>query len=361
MNRQNKERDTEAGSFMQKFNIHTVQKGESLKSISLLYNIDADALKLFHNNHCNVKEMILIELTGQKEIFLPRTAVTDKNRLVKFGHAKSLIFQPENSFSRYGATVTIENNDQKNELKYETSVRWLKKENKLHFFEIDRISNLYLNEEEVNEIADLLAYKTSKVLYPLQISADEQGKFNAVENLSVFKERWPAVKEELYKEFEGETVDNYCEKIEKVINEQDAINLYLKDDYFIRTLFFGIYQSFGRDYQVETESSFPVVGNPVEPKYKIKLEIDPLKGETGLANIEGEGQLNDERSVYDFMNKAPFSMIIEDHPVINHEGNFRIVSYLNGETLLLKSMYLECSIELEKKKKISVVIAEMTD
>jgi hypothetical protein len=346
---------------MQKFNIHTVQKGESLKSISLLYNLDAGALKLFHNNHCNVKDMILIELTGQKEIFLPRTAVTDKNRLVKFGQANSLIFQPENSFSRYGVTVTIENNDHKNELKYETSVRWLKKENKLHFFEIDRISNLYLNEEEVNEIADLLAYKTSKVLYPLQISVDEQGKFNAVENFSVFKERWAAVKEEVYKEFEGETVDTYCEKIEKIIDEPDVISLYLKNDYFIRTLFFGVYQSFGQNYETKLIESFPVVDNPVEPKYEIKLEIDPLKGESGLVNVEGEGRLNDERSIYDFVNKAPFSMIIEDNPQMNHEGDFRIVYYLNGQNLLVKSMYLECDIQLEKKKKIAVVIAMLTE
>lgn len=346
---------------MQKFNIHTVQTGESLKSIASLYHLDAGALKLFHNNHCDVKDMILIELTGQKKLFLPRTAVTDKARLVPFGRGNSLTFQPENSFCRYGVTINIESNDRKNELKYETSVRWLKTESRLHFFEIDRTSNLFLNEEEVNEIADLLAYKTSKVLYPLQISVDEQGKFNSVENLSVFKERWAAVKEEVYKEFEGETVDSYCEKIEKIIDEPDAISLYLKNDYFIRTLFFGVYQSFGQDYETEVTESFPVVDNPVEPKYEIKLEIDPLKGESGLVNVEGEGKLNDERSVYDFINKAPFSMIIEDNPVMNQEGNFRIVYYLNGQNLLVKSMYLECDLQLEKKKKISVVIAMLTE
>ncbi|MDQ0782726.1 LysM domain-containing protein [Chryseobacterium sp. W4I1] len=346
---------------MQKFNIHTVQKGESLKSISLLYGLDPEALKLFHNNHSNVKDMILIELTGQKELFLPRTVVTDKSRLVKFGRVNSLVFQPENSFSRYGTTITIENGEYKNELKYETSVRWLKKEGKFHFFEIDRISNLYLNEEEVNEIADLLAYKTSKVLYPLQISVDEQGKFNDVENLSVFKERWPAVKEEVYKEFEGETVDSYCEKIEKVIYEPDAISLYLKNDYFIRTLFFGIYKSFGQNYETDIVDSFPVVNNPVEPNYEIKLEIDPLKDEYDLVNIKGEGILNDERTIYDFINGAPFSFIIEDHPEMNHKGSFRLAYYLNGETLLSESLYLECSIDLEKEKKISVVIATLTE
>lgn len=305
--------------------------------------------------------MILIDLTGQKELFLPRTAVTDKNKLVRFGRGNSLVFQPENSFSRYGVSVNIENNDHKNELKYETSVRWLKTENKLHFFEIDRTSNLYLNEEEVNEIADLLAYKTSKVLYPLQVSADELGKFNAVENLSVFKERWPAVKEEVYKEFEGETVDSYCEKIEKIIYEPDAMSLYLKNDYFIRTLFFGIYHRFGHHYETSIAESFPIVNNPVEPKYEIKLEIDPLKDEYDLVTIEGEGILNDERTIYDFINGAPFSFIIEDHPEMNHEGSFRLAYYLNGETLLSESLYLECSIDLEKEKKISVVVSTLTD
>jgi hypothetical protein len=346
---------------MQKFNIHTVQKEETLKSIATLYNLDKDALKLFHNNHSGVKDMILIDLTDQKELFLPRTAVTDKNKLVPFGRGNSLVFQPENSLYRYGVSINIENNGQENELKYETSVRWLKTENKLHFFEIDRTSSLYLNEEEVNEIADLLAYKTSKVLYPLQISIDEQGKFNDVENLSIFKERWTAVKEEVYKEFEGETVDSYCEKIEKIIYEPDAISLYLKNDYFIRTLFFGIYQRFGQEYQTEITETFPVVNNAVEPKYKIKLEIDPLKDEYNLVNIAGEGKLNDERTAYDFINRSPFSMIIEDNPVMNHEGNFRLAYYLNGETLLSESLYLECDIDLKKKKKISVIIAMLTE
>ncbi|PIF46917.1 hypothetical protein CLU96_3963 [Chryseobacterium sp. 52] len=346
---------------MQKFNIHTVQKEETLKSISSLYNLDTDALKLFHNNHCNVKDMILIDLTGQKELFLPRTVVVDKNRLVPFGRGNSLVFQPQNSLNRYGVTITIESNNHKNELKYETSVRWLKTENKLHFFEIDRTSNLYLNEEEVNEIADLLAYKTSKVLYPLHISVDEQGKFNAVENLSVFKERWPAVKEEVYKEFEGETVGIYCEKIKKIIYEPDAISLYLKNDYFIRTLFFGMYKSFGQNYEIDITESFPIVNNAVEPKYKIKLEIDPLKDEYNLIRIVGEGTLNDERTVYDFMNGAPFSLIIEDDPVMNQEGNFKVAYFLNGENLLSESLYLECDIGLEQEKKISVVIAALTE
>lgn len=342
---------------MQKYNIHTVQKDETLKSIATLYNLDTDALKLFHNNLCTVKDMILINLNGQKELFIPRTAVTDKSRLVKFGRGNSLILQPAGSVRKYSVVITIEKGESKSELKYETSVRWLKKEKGLHFFEIDRTSNLYLNEEEVNEIADLLAYRTSKVLYPLQISTDEHGKFGAVENAEVFVKRWSGIKEELYKEFDGETVDEYCRKIERVISEPEAIDLYLKNDYFIRALFFGVHQGFGQDYRTEMTTTFPVTDNAIEPRYKIILETDPVKGETDLITIEGSGKLNDERDIDDFIRRSPFSLIIEDEPVMNEEGSFRIISYMKEENALPESLYLECTIMLQEEKKISVSIS----
>ncbi|WP_312993097.1 hypothetical protein [Chryseobacterium flavum] len=342
---------------MQKYNIHTVQKDETLRSIASLYGFEKDVIKLFHNNHCDVKDMILIELNGQKQLFLPRTAVEDKGRLVKFGRGNSLVFQPENEIRRYGVVITIEKGEAKNELKFETSVRWLKTEKGRHFFEIDRTSNLYLNEEEVNEIADLLAYRTSKVLYPLQVSTDDKGKFEAVENPEVFIQRWAGIKEELYKEFEGEIVEEYCKKIERVIGEPESIDLYLRNDYFIRTLFFGIYQSFGRNYSIEETKSFPVIHNHIEPQYRIRLEIDPLKDEYDLINIEGEGKLSDERTVHDFINNLPFSLIVNDQPDMNEEGEMRIQSYLNGKNGLLEYMYLECSMMLNEIKKISVAIA----
>lgn len=342
---------------MQKYNKHTVQNNDTLKSVAALYNVSKDSLKQFHNNHCSVKEMILIDLNGQKELFIPRTAVADKTRLVKFTHGNTLTFQPENVFFNYGVIITIQNGNIKNELKYNTSVRWLRKENKQHYFEVNRTSDVYLNEEEVNEIADLLAYKTSKVLYPLQISVDEQGKFYGIENLSVFSERWVSIKEDLYKEFEGETVDEYCRKIERLLEEPEALIFYLKNDYFLRTFFFGIYQKFDQDYQVELQETFPVADNAVEPQYEISLEIDPLKDDYNLINIEGTGELNDGRSRYDFINRAPFSIIVEDDPVMNHEGDFRLMYYLNGENKFPESLYLECSILLQEEKKITVAIS----
>ncbi|MCW3169057.1 hypothetical protein OMO38_11035 [Chryseobacterium sp. 09-1422] len=346
---------------MQKYNKHITEAGETLKSIAKLYDLSDESLKFFHNNHCRAEDHILISITKQKELFLPRTAVVDKNRLVKFGHGNSLVFQPENSFLKCSTVITIENDTRKNELKYDVSVTWIKQENGLHIFEVDRISNLFLNEEEVNEIADLLAYKTSKVLYPMTVSVDQQGKFYNVENADIFKERWNNVKEEVYKEFEGEIVDEYCLKIERILDEPNALLIYIKNDYFIRTLFLGIYQKFNQNYQTEIVETFPIISNAVEPSYKIEVEVDPLKDEYNLINISGNGTLHDERSRYDFITGSPFSIITEDNPQMNNDGNFRLQYFLNGETPLPEVLYLECDINLEKKKKISVVITALYD
>ena len=342
---------------MQNFNKHIIQNNETLKSIAALYNFAEEDLKMFHNNHCNAKDEILIGFTNQKELFLPRNAVLDKNKLVKFGNGNHLVFKPGNSFYNYGVMITLENGERKNEIKYQASVQWLKSESDLHYFEIDRTSKIFINEEEVNDIADLLAYKTSKVLYPMQISVDETGKFNSVENLEIFKERWEKIKEEVYKEFEGETVEEYLLKIEEKIGEPEIISLLIKNDLFIRTLFFGVYQKFGLKFQLSGEESFPITDNPIEPNFKIQLEIDPLKDDYDLINIEGNGTLYEERSVHDFVNGSPFSFLLEDDPIINSDGNFRLKYFMNGKTALPESLYLECDMILEDKKKITVVIS----
>lgn len=342
---------------MQNHNIHIIQPNDSLKSLSLLYRISEDSLKFFHNNHCKAKDTILIDITHQKEIYLPRDIVEDADSLVHFSSGNSLTFSPQNWEQKFGVIINIEDGNEKNELKYEASIKWLKTENHLHYFEIDRISKPYINEEVANDIADLLAYKTSQVLYPLYVSVDLSGKYNAVENLNIYKKRWNNIKKEVDKEFEGETVEEYCRKIEEILDEPEMLNLLLRNDYFLRTIFFGIYKKFGDKYLIIGEESFPIVDNLLEPNYKIELEIDPLKDDYDLVNIEGYGVLYEERSIQDFINNTPFSFLIEENPLINNEGDFRLQFYMNSKTLLPESLYLECDILLEIKKKVSVVIA----
>lgn len=344
---------------MQNHNIHIIKANDTLKSISMLFHLSEEEIKNFHNNYCESKDIILIDITNQKEIFLPRKAVIDKSKLVSFGNGNYLEFKPQDCFQNFEIKIAIQNGEAINELKYEVSVQWLKEKNNLHYFEINRISKIFINDEEVNQIADLLAFKTGEVLYPLQISVDENGKFNAVENLAIYKKRWDTIKEEVYKEFEGDIVDEYIEKIEKILDEPEVLTLLMKQDYFLRTIFFGVYQKYGPNYQIIGEEGFPIVSNLIEPNYEVKLQIDPLKDDYDLTNIEGIGRLKDERSKDDFIHENPFNLIVDENPNINNEGDLSLQFYLNSKTALPVSLFLECRLMLDEEKQVTVVVAEL--
>ncbi|MGV0919287.1 hypothetical protein ACTS94_02695 [Empedobacter falsenii] len=341
---------------MQKHNLHIIQPYETIDDIAKLYQLDKHDLIYFHNNHCLPRDTILIDITNQKELYIPRFAVSDREKKVNFRN-HSLIFEPKGFNQSYGVRIIFEKQNNETELKYETSVKWIKTEDKLHYFEIDRISNLFIDEEEVNNIADLLACKSSQVLYPLTISIDKYGKFNAVENLSSYQNRWDNIKTEIYKEFDGEVVENYFKQIEKVIvDEPSLLNLYLKNDYFIRTLFFGIYQNYGKHYQINGNETFPIIENINEPNYQIKLEIDPIIDEYDMIWIDGNGKLNEERTPEDFFNNSPFA---DDDNIINQNGKIRVRYYLNNQTKWIESAFLECSILTNNLKKVSISISKL--
>ena len=341
---------------MQKYNLHTIQLNETIDSIAKLYEVEKEDLIYFHNNHCLAKDSILIDITNQKELYIPRTAVIDRGKLVNFKNY-SLIFNPTNFKQNYGVRIEIEKENTVQEIKYETSVKCIKTEEDLHYFEINRYSNVFINEEEVNGIADLLAYKTSKVLYPLYISTDKNGQFYQIENLELYQKRWNVILEDVYKEFEGEIVDKYIHHLENIlINETELIQYYFKNDYFIRALFFGIYQNYGTKYRISGNSTFPIIENSNEPNYSIQLEIDPVLDDYDMIWIEGKGKLSEERTIEEFINQSP---IAENEDIINDNGKIRLRYYLDNQTKWIESAYLECSILTNNFKKISISISKL--
>ncbi len=341
---------------MQTYNLHTIQSKETVTSIAKLYDMKKEDLIFFHNNHCLAKDTILIEITTQKELYIPRTAVVEKQKLVNFKNY-SLIFNPTDFQQNYGVRIEIEKENTVQELKYETSVKWIKTEDDLHYFEIDRLTTIFLNEEEVNNIADLLAYKTSKVLYPLYVSVDKTGRLEQVENIPIYHSRWEKIKEDVYKEFEGEVVDNYLNQIENILStETELLSYLIKNDFFIRTLFFGIYQNFGSKYHIKGNSTFPIIKNSNEPNYSISLEIDPIIDEYDMIWIDGNGKLKEERTIDDFINQSPIS---ENDDVINDNGSIRLRYYLNNQTKWIESAFLECSILTNNLKKVSISISKL--
>ena len=356
---------------MNKYNLHIVQKGDTLQSVAKQYYTTPEELRRYHNNYCKLPDLLGTEITHQKELIVPKqkqegtveeVPQEKERKKVSFAPNNNLVYSPVNTHYKYGVMITLENGEEKNELKYETSVKWVQKHGDYHIFEIDRTSKIYINEEETNDIADTLAYETSKVLFPMHLMVDEDGNWEEVAKYNKYPERWKTVKKHLQKEFEGEMVENYFQKIEKILETPEHINFYLLGDFFLRTLFLGYCFNYGKDFTAEKHITFPIIENGIEPRYKIQAKTDPYLDEYNLINIEMEGILDDERSQADFINGNPFAFEIEEKDKkIESFGNFLVKAFLNPNSSIPEAIYLECSIDLEETKKVSVVIANLSE
>lgn len=356
---------------MSDHHLHIIQKGDTLQSVAKQYRISAEELRNYHNRYCELSNLLNREIEYQKELIVQKKQhVREKSeqpketekKKVSFAPNNKLVYSPVNTNYKYGVMITLENGEEKNELKYETSVKWIQKYGDSHIFEIDRTSKIYINEEEANDIADLLAYETSKVLFPKHLMVDEDGNWEEIAKYNKYPERWKIVKKHLRKEFEGELVENYFQKIEKILETPEQINIYMLGDFFLRTLFLGYCTIYGKDFTTEKYITFPIIENGIEPRYKIQAKADPYLDEYNLINIQMEGLLDDERSRADFINGSPFVFKMEEEKKdAKSFGDFSVQAFLNPNSNIPEAIHLECSIDLEETKKVSVVIANLSE
>jgi hypothetical protein len=339
---------------------HTVKPGDTAESIAQQYDVTVEDLYQYHNKHSQAHDWIQHKITYQKEIFIPPTKEELRlleARKVKF-RSNRLPFIPMTSSYKYGVNISIENGEEKNELKYKTSLTWKQMIGTSHLFNYNRSSEVFINEEQASSIADELAFKTAGILFPTQFLVDYTANWEMLftENIN-YQERWQAIKEYIYKEYEGELVDKYLQKIEKIIKTPDILNSYMKDDLFMRSLFIGYCNSFDKEYVSERHLTFPILEQ--EPRYKVKSIINPELDHYNLINIEIEGVLDDERSKAELINGSIFPMDAENSEKAT--GNFKAQLFLNPNYNMPEAIYLECDILLEEMKKVTIVIANLSD
>lgn len=196
----------------------------------------------------------------------------------------------------------------------------------------------------------------------MHLMVDEDRNWEEVAKYNKYPERWKTVKKHLQKEFEGEMVENYFQKVEKILETPEQINFYMLGDFFLRTLFLGYCTHYGKDFTTERHITFPIIENGIEPRYKIQAKAHPHLDEYNLINIEMEGVLDDERSQADFINGNPFAFEKEDENKETESfGDFSVQAFLNPNSCIPEAVNLECSIDLEETKKVSVVIANLSE
>lgn len=349
------------------FKKYKIQKDDTLKSVALKLNCNEYDLKSFHNTYCAIEDLIgtdfpkhLKELILSSFEFNQKDDTFDLPKPVRLGFNGKLDFYSSMLNKNYGVLIVLEKGDDSQTIKYEVNIRCIRHYKDGKVFELNRISKIYINDEEADGIADDLAIRVAQVLYPLQILIEENGNFSGIANYDQIMQRWESVKEKIYDEYEGEWVEKYIELNEEVLNEKESIEFALLGDYFIRAYFNGIYCEYSENKSKKDDLQFPVLNNVSDINFNIKSEIEEFYDESNFIVLNQNGEINDERSREDLESKFDFPFYA--HPDSTYtlaEGQYRSKYFLNPSDRSIEAAYVEASVELDIPERIKISIANL--
>jgi hypothetical protein len=345
-----------------KFKKYKIKKGDSLKSLSNQLGKPVQELRNFHNVYCKDTELISMELPIhlQHLYIYPSFDIEAIEGFPKVTFESNSIFKfnPEQVNDTFGVMHTITEGEVVTTVKFELSIKYLKKEGSYAVFEINRISDLFINDEVANTIADELAVKVSSVLYPLQLLVNEDGTWEEIYNYNTIVKRWAKQKEKILKEYEGDWAESYLARNESVLSDKALLNWSLKKDWSLSTYFSAIFINYFDAFEVTKQVSFLLFTDDNPLDFKVIQKITKYLDEDEIVRINVDGNLNEERSELDIINGYGFPFSAEQEAIESDKGVYRALYFLNKENKL-ETAFISCMIELEQIKKVEVVVSKI--
>jgi hypothetical protein len=224
--------------------IHFILSGETLESIAEEIHLEnPEYLKEFHNTYCAREDFIYEALIPGKKLLIPDSgkirAYNSRND-ASFKQPKlnpEIPFHPEN-FSRIFSVVNKETEDngleeKSNTLTYTVSLKWLRKEENYHLFQIFKNN---FSEGNGSMMADLAA-ESIRSLNPVEVKTDLKGDIVQVSLPEETLKNFGKIKERLIDLFPDEYAKIYLDEFESAVLDQRLFNSRMKEDIFIKTYF----------------------------------------------------------------------------------------------------------------------------
>lgn len=355
-----------------KHKTYEIQKNDTPQAVADSLEILLDELRHYHNFNCiEDADVINAHFPGHLKYILLKPVKLKANgeiedeplENVRFStKTYQLPFRPSGT-NRYLGVYTIENGQKKHSIKEEINVKWLATDvNRYSFFEITRISKIYIDENESNSIADKIAEKMASVFYPIQIVVNQKGKWIDIHNYDAMTERWEKGKPKILKEYKGKQMEECVNRFEEKIENKNAILESFNSNWFLRSLFNGINIEY-KDNLIRTKNTyFPICDATGDVQFCIEQEIKPSLDKYNLISVTQKGVLSDSRSKQDFQNDTdfPYDTLLEENPE-KAKGIYNAYYFLNPNTYTVESLFLECSIDLDVPKKITVTISNLDE
>lgn len=226
-------------NFMEDFLTYQVKNGDTLSSVSILFNIPAEEIKTFHNQHClNTEKLWFDNLLGIKTLIIPANykspaeAAEEKNRSRPYK-----IFSPFFLFNSYHVEETIEKIDEPVQLfSYEADFIFKNNENGRHIISWHR-KNMNFNREKPDSKMDSLAIESMDILFPISFLLTENGQIQEIKQHAELLKKFEKERRNLEDFYVGEVTRIYLDKMRKVVQNKELLLSRLCSTLFIQVMF----------------------------------------------------------------------------------------------------------------------------
>ena len=345
-----------------KFKIYAIKEGDTLKSIATVFCKTQQEIKNFHNLFCEEKDFIYEDFPVRLE-YLNVYAyldifINDGRPKVAFESRQFLPYNPSCKKIIYSVMYTIFQDSKINTIEFESSVQNIEKLNSKQFlFEINRLSKVFINQEEANSMADELAEKVASTIYPLKVIVDISGKWIDVQNFEIILNRWKKNKKKILQEYQGDWVEKYLQLNDQTLSNKSNFIQAISKDWFLTAYFAEIYVNYTAVLKINNEIKFPLLPQCDSLQYKVEQKIEMYRDETGRVTIEQAGHLNESRGKTDLENNLNYPYYFSSNPEQEKVDGLFTAKYFLDQENNIESIYLESSVELDILTKVQVIIS----
>ncbi|QXP59308.1 hypothetical protein [Olleya sp. HaHaR_3_96] len=262
---------------------------------------------------------------------------------------------PTGLYSRYGCMIIFEDNQAKNSLRYKLEIKYLgKSDSNSNIFQINRNTDIYINDKLPESSMDELASKVSQVIYPLELETNKNGTLKSVTNFNEIQDRWSVLKKELKKYYKGETTDSYIKLNDKTLSISELFFNKIKQDWFLHLFFAPVYVSYTDSRYVFDKPKYYIAGNAGLVEYDAKKILEEnTSGPIHFVKINGT--INDQRCALDLEQELKFpyykTLNSDEKPL---EGTCNVTYGIHKDTGVIQGIEAFFETKFVQPKKITV-------
>lgn len=317
---------------------YKIKESDTLQSITELFNIEKTVWIQYHNNMCQLDDIIQECLPGHlEEIYLlpelwenvddfnstnqTRHALFNEQEEIILYNKNILFFAPYNINNRYGVIIDLG----ENRIHYEVEIKYIGHLTPDVFrISIDR-KQVYINNQEPHFKLYEMADQMAKSIYPLILDINKEKKIQAIANYQDIRQRSTDVQKRLSQYFVGEYANKYIQTFKKHVNNPNTLINHLENELFYQLFFLPIQGLYDEQLTRKTQYSHLSEMNTITI-YDLNVELNHRYTESGkiIAKIHSTEVLDANISF-----EAEYRLYPEDHSIFSMRGNLILLNDKN--------------------------------